>query len=186
LSRNCPPASPPGLEPPPFARGALNACSRLLKLADVRARATKMCGSARTRQKGCCLSAMIYMQPCIESTHSLCRTGLCGPSKIFRFFVVKSGFPGLLVSAEPRKMRAVAQKLCRVWLHVLFCALAGGLWVRPFLKSTHTDFGGVGWCRLSGSGLAVAGEATVPHNRFLFDVRIIRTDALGGCSPFQE
>ncbi len=48
------------------------------------------------------------------------------------FFVFKSGFPGLLVSAEPRKMRAVAQKLRRVWLHILFCALAGGLWVRPF------------------------------------------------------
>ena len=49
---NCPPASTPGLEPPPFARGAPNACSRLLKLVDVRARATKMWGGARTRPEG--------------------------------------------------------------------------------------------------------------------------------------
>jgi hypothetical protein len=67
-----------------------------------------------------------------KAVHSLCRTGLCGPSKIFRVFVVKSGFPGLLVSAEPRKMRAVLQKLRRVWWHILFCALADGLWMRHF------------------------------------------------------
>jgi len=83
-------------------------------------------------EKGCCLVAMLSIHTCIENTHTLSRTGLCGPSKIFRVFVVKSGFPGLLVSAEPRKMRAVAQKLRRVWLHILFCALAGGLWVRQF------------------------------------------------------
>jgi hypothetical protein len=59
----------------------------------------------------------------------------------FLFFV---GFPGLLVSAEPRKMRALAQKLRRARRHMFFCALAGGFWVRPFLKSTSTDFGGGG------------------------------------------
>jgi len=83
-------------------------------------------------EKGCCLVAMLSIHTCIENTLSLSRTGLCGPSKIFRVFVVKSGFPGLLVSAEPRKMRAVAQKLRRVWLHMFFCALGGGLWVRQF------------------------------------------------------
>ena len=148
--------------------------------------APQKCAAVHGRaQKGCCLSAMIYMQPCIESTHSLCRTGLCGPSKIFRVFVVKSGFPGLLVSAEPRKMRAVAQKLCRVWLHVLFCALAGGLWVRPFLKSTHTDFGG----GAGAGGLGAALRSLVSPQRRItacVDVCLMCTDALGGCSPFQE
>ena len=95
--------------------------------------APQTCAAVHGRaQKGCCLFVMISMPPCIETAHSLCRTGLCGPSKVFRVFVVKSGFPGLLVSAETRKMRAVAQKLCRVWLHISFCALAGGLWVRQF------------------------------------------------------
>ena len=99
--------------------------------------APQKCAAVHGRaQKGCCLFAMISMQPCIESAHSLCRTGLCGPSKVFRVFVVESGFPGLLVSAEPRKMSAVSQKLRRVRRYMLFCALAGGLWVRQFLFFT--------------------------------------------------
>ncbi len=59
----------------------------------------------------------------------------------FVFFVFKSGFPGLLVSAEPRKMRATTQKLGRVLRHILFCALAGGFRAHPSLKITCTDFG---------------------------------------------
>ncbi len=59
----------------------------------------------------------------------------------FVFFVFKSGFPGLLVSAEPRKMRATAQKLGRVLRRMLFCALAGGFRAHPSLKTTCTDFG---------------------------------------------
>jgi hypothetical protein len=45
------------------------------------------------------------------------------------FFVsygVKCGFPALLVSGEPRKMRAAAQKLERLVGHKFFSALAGG------------------------------------------------------------
>ena len=149
--------------------------------------APQTCAAVHGRaQKGCCLFVMISMPPCIETAHSLCRTGLCGPSKIFRVFVVKSGFPGLLVSAEPRKMRAVAQKLRRVWLHILFCALADGLWVRPFLKSTHT-LTLAGWAGAGGLGAALRSLVS-PQRRITacVDVCLMCTDALGGCSPFQE
>jgi hypothetical protein len=36
-------------------------------------------------------------------------------------------------------MRAVAQKLRRVWRYILFCALAGGLWVRQFCTLLLND-----------------------------------------------
>jgi hypothetical protein len=88
---------------------------------------------------------MLAMHPCIHSrTLSLPNRSARTVKRIFVFFVVKGGFPGLLVSAEPRKMRAVAQKLRRARRHMFFRALAGGFWVRPFLKSTSTDFGGGG------------------------------------------
>jgi hypothetical protein len=60
------------------------------------------------------------------------------------FFVIhgfKCRFPGLLVSTEPRNLRAVAQQLGRLVRHMFCCGLAGGFWARPFLKSTSTDFG---------------------------------------------
>jgi hypothetical protein len=53
---------------------------------------------------------------------------------IFVFLVVESGCQGLLVSAEPRKMCAVAAKLRRVRRHMFFYALPGGFWVRPLLE----------------------------------------------------
>jgi hypothetical protein len=51
------------------------------------------------------------------------------------FFVsygVKCGFPALLVSAEPRKLCAAAQKLERLVRHKFFCTLAGGFREHPF------------------------------------------------------
>jgi hypothetical protein len=57
---------------------------------------------------------------------------------IFRVFVFKSGFPGLLVSGEPRQMRATAQKLGRVLCHILCCTLVGG-----FRTKSGTHFSGL-------------------------------------------
>ena len=57
---------------------------------------------------------------------------------------VKCGFPGLLVAAEPGKMRAVAQKIGRLVLRMLCCVVAEEFWAHAFLKSTSPDFGGGG------------------------------------------
>ena len=74
---------------------------------------------------------------------------LFGPSwacfcSFFGVYGFKCGLSGLLVSAEPRKMRAVAHKLGRSVHHMFCCALAGGFWAHPFLKSTCTYFVGGG------------------------------------------
>ena len=81
-------------------------------------------------------------------------------------FVFKSGFPGLLVSAEPRKMRATAQKLGRVLRHILCCAFAGEFRAHPSSRP-HLLTLAVEVCRRPWSGLAVAGEPTALHNHLL-------------------
>ena len=53
-----------------------------------------------------------------------------------------SGFPGLLVCAEPRKRCSVARNLRRVLRHIFCCAFASGFCSHAFLMSTGTDFGG--------------------------------------------
>ncbi len=63
-----------------------------------------------------------------------------------RFFVIygfKCGLPGMLVSAEPRNLRAVAQNLHRMPCHNFCCTLAGGLWALSF-SWPEVDFGGGG------------------------------------------
>ena len=51
-------------------------------------------------------------------------------------------------SADPRNLRAVPQKFVRLLFHMFCCAFAGGFSAHAFLlKSTFTDFGGVGLCR---------------------------------------
>jgi hypothetical protein len=57
---------------------------------------------------------------------------------------VKCGFSGLLVAAEPGKMRTITQKIRRLVLRMLYCVVAEEFWAHAFLKSTSTDFGGGG------------------------------------------
>jgi hypothetical protein len=70
--------------------------------------------------------------------------GTLSLSKWVGFANRQKNFPGLLAQQSPKKMRAVVQKLRRVRRHMFFCALPDGFWLRPFLKSTSTDFGGGG------------------------------------------
>jgi hypothetical protein len=119
-------------------------------------------------QKGCCLIAMHFIQPCILSgTLSLRKRASRTVKSFFVIYGFKCGFPGLLVPAEPRKMRAVAQKIRRLVRRIFCCALADRFWAHPLLKSTCTDFGGVGWCRRSWRGQTVTGEPTALHNHLL-------------------
>jgi hypothetical protein len=79
-----------------------------------------------------------------------------------RFFVIygfKCGFPGMLVSAEPRNLRDVAQTFHRMLCQNFCCTLAGGLWALSFSCPEVLTLAGVGWCRRSWSGLAVADES---------------------------
>jgi hypothetical protein len=57
----------------------------------------------------CCLIVMLSMQPRIESgTLSLRKRASATVKSFFVIFGFKCGSPGLLVAAEPLKMRAVA------------------------------------------------------------------------------
>ncbi len=139
---------------------------------DLCALAPQKCGTVYDL-KVSCLIPMLIMHPCIHSgTLSLPTT----VKIIFVFLVVESGCQGLLVSAEPRKMCAVAAKLRRVRRHMFFCALPGGFWVRPLSVKSANTLEGVAWCRRSWSGLAVQGEQTVLHRSrlsFSFDVCVV-------------
>jgi hypothetical protein len=79
------------------------------------------------------LIAMLFMHPCMKSGTFSLRNRASGTAKVFFVsYGVKCGFPGLLVSAEPRKMRSVAQKLERLVRHKFCCALAGAFRAHPF------------------------------------------------------
>ena len=71
----------------------------------------------------------------------------------FLIYVFKCGFLGMLVSTETGNLCAVPQKLGRLLLHMFCCALAVGFSTHHVYLSTSTDFGGVGSCRRSWSGL---------------------------------
>ena len=86
------------------------------------------CGTVCGRDRnGSCLMPMPAGHPCIHNgALSLPNRASRTVKKEFSCFLsVKRGFPGLLVSADPRKLRAVAQKLRRVRCHIFFCALPG-------------------------------------------------------------
>ncbi len=125
--------------------------------------APQKCAGVHGRaQKLCCLIVMLSMQPRIESGTLSLRKRASGTVKSFPvIWGFKCGLPGLLVAAEPLKMRALVHKIGRLLLRMLCCAVAGGFSAHPFLKSTCTDFvdGGRSW-----SGLAVAGEPAALHN----------------------
>jgi hypothetical protein len=55
---------------------------------------------------------------------------------------VKCGFSGLLVAAEPGKIRTIAQKIRCLRLSMLCCVVVEEFGAQAFLKSTSTDFGG--------------------------------------------
>lgn len=125
----------------------------------MRARAAKMGGHART------LPERVMLNPSeghsSMHSHRLIASAEEGFGDRERFFVIygfKCGLPGMLVSAEPRNLRAVAQNLHRMPCHNFCCALAGGLWALSFSWPEVLTSAGVGWCTQSWSGLAVAGE----------------------------
>jgi hypothetical protein len=71
---------------------------------------------------------------CVFATPPGMAGGAATRKEGFKFFFVIHGskcrFPGLLVSAEPRNLCDVAQKLGRLVHHMFYCGLAGG-----FLKA---------------------------------------------------
>ena len=97
---------------------------------------------------------MLAVHPCIHSgTLSLPNRASRTVSQEFSCFLcVKSGLPGLLVSADPRKLRAVAHAFRRVCRHMFFGALPGEFSAHAFLKSTSTDLGGGGLVQAGGLG----------------------------------
>ena len=109
----------------------------------MRARAAKMRGHARTPPE----RVMLNPSDGHSSMHSHRHTASAeeGFGDRERFFVIygfKCGLLGMLVSAEPRNLRAVAQNLHRMLCRIFCCARTGGFWSHSFLKSTCTDFGG--------------------------------------------
>jgi len=127
LNHNWPQASQPGVEPPPVVRGAPIPVFLAPQTVDGRALAAKMRDVCGRDRNGSCLMPMLAVHPRIHSgTLSLPSRASHTVKKEFSCFLsVKSGFPGLLVSADPRKLRAVAQKLRRVRCHMFFGALPG-------------------------------------------------------------
>jgi len=120
-------------------------CFWLLKRADVRARAAKMCGVHGRAQKVCCLIDTLSMQPCIESGTLSLRKRASRTVKVFSGFMHSSAvFRGCSPQQIPRQMRAVAQKIWCSVRHNLCCTLAGGFRTHACLKSTCTDFVGGG------------------------------------------
>ena len=83
-SSELPAASLPGLGPPPFVRGAPK---RLFLAPQKRpcALAPQKCGAKHGRsQKGCCcLFAMVYIHPCIQSGTFSLRNRASGTAKVF-------------------------------------------------------------------------------------------------------
>jgi hypothetical protein len=88
---------------------------------------------ARTLPEGVLLDRHGFHSSVHEKWHILpAEQGFGDRQSFFVSYGVKCGFPGLLVSAEPQKMRDVAQKLDRLVRHKFCCALAGGFRVHPF------------------------------------------------------
>ena len=119
-SRNCQPASPPGLQPHPLVRGARSP----LLLAPQTAR----CACSRHKNvRGCtdALRTCAASWPCfpcnraLKAAHSPSGRGLRGPSKFFRDLCIQVRFSGAArgrTSEEPRQMRTVVQKIGRLVL----------------------------------------------------------------------
>ena len=137
FKQDCPLASHPGLEPPPISLFLTPLTN------DVRARTAKMRGRIWTRPEWVLLDthdfhASMHSQPHTFSAEQV--SAHC--QKNFRVFCPQVG---IRLSRAPKYARCSAKAPpCRVRRHMFFCALAGGFCVRPFLKSTNTDFGGVG------------------------------------------
>ncbi len=122
----------------------------------MRVRTAKMRGRIRTRPEGVLLDTHAWHASMHSQPHAFSAKQVSAHRQTnFVFLSSRAVFRGCSCSAEPRKMRAVAQKLRRARRHMFFCALAGGFWVRPFLKSTSTDFGGGGLVGAGGLGAAL-------------------------------
>ncbi len=104
---------PAGLHPSPFVCGApfpLLSAPRMAR--GVRARAAKMCGGVRTHRKGSQLDGHSFDEAVHWKRQTLSAEDGFGDWQSFVVrYVVKCGFSGLLVAAEPGKMRRVAQKI---------------------------------------------------------------------------
>ena len=103
------------------------------KQADVYACASKMRDQARKFPEGLLLDRHAFHASVHSKQHILpAEQGFGDRQSFFVSCGVKCDFPGLLVSTEPRKMRAVAPKLERLVRHKFCCALAGGFRAHPF------------------------------------------------------
>ena len=108
-------------------------CFWLLKRADVRARAAKMCGGARTRTESPLLDRHAIHATVHWKRHTLpAEQGFGDRQSFFAIYGFECGFPGLLGAAEPRKMRTLAQRIGRLVLRMVYCALAGGFRAHAF------------------------------------------------------
>jgi hypothetical protein len=120
-----------------------NACSWQLKKADVRAQAAECGFHKRTPTEGVLLDRRALHSSMHSKWHTLlAEQGFGDRQRVFVLYGFKRGFPGILVSAELRKMCSVAQILRRVLCYIFCCALVGGFWSHAFLKSTRINFGG--------------------------------------------
>ena len=129
-SQNCPPASPQGLEPPPFVRGAPKRLFSAPQTVDVRARAAKVCGGTGTHaQKGCCLIAMFFLQPCIEKRYTLsAEQGFADRQRFFVFLSSRAVFQG----CSSQKCAAVQGRAEKG------CCLITMIYIQPCIEKRYT------------------------------------------------
>jgi hypothetical protein len=128
------------------------------------------CGDVYGRaRKGCCLIPMLAMHPCIHScTLSLPNRSSRTVKRIFVFFVIQGRFSGAArLSRAPKNARCSAKAPPCSVSHVLLRSCRRILGA-PILSPQVLTLAGVGWCRRSWSGLAVAGDPTELHNLLLF------------------
>ena len=105
----------------------------------LRARPAKMCGGIRTRAKVIQLDCRAFDATVHWNRQTVpAEEGFGDCQSVVVSYGAKCGFSGLLVAAEPGKMRTIAQKIGRLVLCMLFCVVAGGCWEHACLKSTST------------------------------------------------
>jgi len=123
-NRKCQPALPAGLQLPPFVCSApfpLLSAAQMARC--LRARPAKMCGGIRTRAKVIQLDCRAFDATVHWNRQAVpAEEGFGDCQSVVVSYGAKCGFSGLLVAAEPGKMRTIAQKnraSCAV--HVMLC-----------------------------------------------------------------
>ena len=168
LNQNWPKTSQPGVEPPLVVRGAPIPVFLAPQTVDVRALAAKMRDRIRTRPEG----VLLDTHACRSSMHSQRHTFSAEQvfahrhKRIFVFFVPQEGF-SRAARLDPRKLRAVAQKLSRSPKTARCSAKAQSCSSSHVLRRssrriifaciffTSTDLGGGGLVQAGGLGAAL-------------------------------